>query len=133
MFTRFEKLPRPASKLTNCFYCDNPLPATSEEHIFNSSWGGSYKDKNLICYKCNSSFSKTIRIEYAVYYLLNNGQYSRKVFKISENKYLPMSQFVMLRKQSFRPIRTRTFHKGKHKLSVILNGKESATKSFELI
>ena len=94
MFTRFEKLPRPASKLTNCFYCDNPLPATSEEHIFNSSWGGSYKDKNLICYKCNSSFSNSVDTAFAVYVraVMNSwafkGERPKEVPKIVlENEY----------------------------------------------
>lgn len=67
MFTYFEQLPRRASKLKNCFYCGNKLPATSGEHIFNSSWGGSYKDKNLICSECNGSFSNSIDTAFTVY------------------------------------------------------------------
>ncbi|MCC5652741.1 HNH endonuclease [Nostoc sp. XA013] len=67
MFTRFEKLSRRASELTNCFYCGASLPATSGEHIFNSSWGGSYKDKNLICCQCNSSFSNSTDKAFLIY------------------------------------------------------------------
>lgn len=44
-------------QLTSCFYCDNPLPATTGEHIFNSCWGGSHKTKRLICDECNNQFS----------------------------------------------------------------------------
>jgi hypothetical protein len=67
MFTRFEKLPRRASELKNCFYCGNPLPATSREHIFNSSWGGSYKTDELICSNCNNSFSGQTDKAFTVY------------------------------------------------------------------
>ncbi len=67
MFTRFEKLHRRASELKNCFYCGNPLPATAREHIFNSSWGGSYKTDELICYKCNNSFSAQTDKAFTVY------------------------------------------------------------------
>jgi hypothetical protein len=67
MFTPFKNLPRRASELTKCFYCDNPLPAMSGEHIFNSSWGGSYKDKNLICHECNSSFSNSLDTAFNTY------------------------------------------------------------------
>jgi hypothetical protein len=67
MFTRYEQLPSRASELTKCFYCGSSLPATAKEHIFNSSWGGSYKTGNLICGECNSSFSKKTDVAFAVY------------------------------------------------------------------
>ncbi|MFN6526065.1 HNH endonuclease [Nostoc sp. ChiSLP03a] len=67
MFTRFEMLSRRASELTNCFYCGAFLPAISGEHIFNSSWGGSYKDKNLICCQCNFSFSNSTDKAFLIY------------------------------------------------------------------
>ncbi|MBU7583360.1 MAG: hypothetical protein KAF91_10710 [Nostoc sp. TH1S01] len=67
MFSRFEKLSRRASELKRCFYCEALLPATSGEHIFNSSWGGSYKDKNLICCQCNSSFSNSTDKAFLIY------------------------------------------------------------------
>lgn len=67
MFTRFEKLSRRASELKNCFYCGASLPAISGEHIFNSSWGGSYKDKNLICCQCNFSFSNSTDKAFIIY------------------------------------------------------------------
>lgn len=67
MFTRFEKLSRRASELANCFYCGASLPSTSREHIFNSSWGGSYKDDNLICGQCNFSFSNSTDKAFLIY------------------------------------------------------------------
>lgn len=73
-----------------------------------------------------------IRLEYAVYYLKQNGTLAKKVFKISEKSYAPDEQVSILRKQSFRLITTRVFYPGKHQLSVIVNGEEQPAKHFEL-
>jgi hypothetical protein len=48
---------------TDCLYikyCSGSLPATSDEHIFNLSWGGVKKRDDIICSKCNNDFSSTI-------------------------------------------------------------------------
>ncbi|MBW8682788.1 DNA alkylation repair protein [Chitinophaga rhizophila] len=77
--------------------------------------------------------AQTIRLEYAVYYLKQNGTLSKKVFKISEKTYAAGEQVTVIRKQSFRLITTRVFYPGKHQLSVIINGAEQPAKYFELI
>lgn len=76
---------------------------------------------------------QVIRLEYAIYYLKQNGTLSKKVFKISEKSYAPGEQVSILRKQSFRLITTRVFYPGKHQLSVIINGSEQPASAFELI
>lgn len=80
-----------------------------------------------------SSKKQTLRLEYAVYYLKNNGTLSKKVFKISERELKAGEKIQISRKQSFRPITTRVFYKGTHELSVIINGKESQPLSFQLM
>jgi 3-methyladenine DNA glycosylase AlkC len=77
--------------------------------------------------------SQTIRLEYGVHYLKQNGTLSKKVFKISEKVYAPGEEVNILRKQSFRLITTRVFYPGKHQLSIIINGEEYPAKAFELI
>lgn len=77
--------------------------------------------------------AQTIRLEYGVHYLKQNGTLSKKVFKISEKTYAPDEQVKILRKQSFRLITTRVFYPGKHQLSIIINGAEYPAKAFELI
>jgi 3-methyladenine DNA glycosylase AlkC len=81
----------------------------------------------------SSSKSKTIRLEYSVYYNKANEQLSKKVFKISERVFKPGETAAITRKQSFRPITTRKFYAGKHKLSLIINGEEKEAKGFELV
>lgn len=75
---------------------------------------------------------KTIRLEYAVYYLLNNGKHTRKVYKISERQFQSNESSNIQRKQSFRLITTRKFYTGQHKLSIIINGQEKYSDNFEL-
>ena len=79
--------------------------------------------------------SKTImaRIEYAIYYLRQNGQHAKKVFKISERELQPNVKININRKQSFKIITTRQFYCGMQKLSIIINGKEGEIIDFELI
>lgn len=76
---------------------------------------------------------QTIRLEYAVYYLRQNGQLSKKVFKISERIFEANQTSRIQRKQSFKLITTRKFYTGRHKLSIIVNGEEKDSNGFELI
>lgn len=73
------------------------------------------------------------RIEYAIYYLRQNGQHSKKVFKISERNIKPNETISITKKQSFRIITTRNFYKGQHQLSIILNGHEKVVDKFNLV
>jgi 3-methyladenine DNA glycosylase AlkC len=75
---------------------------------------------------------KTLRLEYAVYYLLNNGKRTKKVFKISERQFQANESTNIQRKQSFRIITTRKFYTGQHNLSIIVNGQEQNILGFEL-
>lgn len=76
--------------------------------------------------------NKMIRLEYGMYYLRANGTHSKKVFKISERSYKPGEKYHVQRKQSFRPITTRRYYAGKHKVSVIVNGHEACIGEFVL-
>lgn len=81
----------------------------------------------------NTNKAQMVRIEYAVYYLRQNGRLSKKVFKISERELKGKVEMAFNKKQSFRIITTRKFYKGQQQLSIIVNGKESMVKAFELI
>jgi 3-methyladenine DNA glycosylase AlkC len=83
--------------------------------------------------KNGSDTEQLFRLEYAVYYLRQNGQLSKKVFKISERVFKPMEEISMIRKQSFRLITTRKFYEGEQQLSVIINGHERVFGKFVLV
>ena len=74
-----------------------------------------------------------LRLEYGLYYMKNNGELSKKVFKISEREVEPNRSYEINRKQNFKIITTRKFYTGTHELSIILNGQESHRLSFDLL
>jgi len=77
--------------------------------------------------------SRTVRIEYAIHYLKANGSLSKKMFKISERVLMPDQLLNIDRKQSFKPITTKRFYPGLHRVSIVVNGKEGEAKDFELL
>jgi 3-methyladenine DNA glycosylase AlkC len=73
-----------------------------------------------------------LRLEYAIYFLRNNGSYYRKVFKISETNLLQQDKF-WIRKHNFKEITTRKYYPGTHYLSLMINGVEYKRVDFQLI
>jgi hypothetical protein len=80
-----------------------------------------------------ASEAKTVRLEYAMYFLRANGSLSKKVFKISEKEYAGSSRTAVSRKYSFIKISTRRYYSGRHQVSIIINGNESDKIDFQLI
>jgi len=80
-----------------------------------------------------ASHSLKLRLEYAVYFLRQNGTWSKKVFKISERNALSNETVSLLKKHSFRYITTRKYYSGIHYVSAIVNGIEFHKHEFELI
>lgn len=76
--------------------------------------------------------SRLLRLEYGIHYLKKNGELSRKVFKISEREIEQGESLGISRKQSFKPITTRVFYPGRHRVSIIVNGTEMDIADFEL-
>lgn len=74
-----------------------------------------------------------VRLEYSIYYKKQNGQNTKKVYKISERIYPAKMTVKIERKQKFVLITTRKFHLGNHQLAIIINGKEQEIKNFDLI
>jgi len=72
-----------------------------------------------------------LRLEYAIDYKKASGKTSRKIFKISENHYRPGEHFFS-RKHSFADMSTRKHYPGKHRLSILVNGEEKASVTFEV-
>ena len=92
---------------------------------------GSYLEFN---FELINHFSKQekIRLEYAIYYLRQNGSHSKKVFKISEKDYPAKSTTQISRRQLFKPMTSRALYPGEHLVSIIINGHEVEERSFML-
>ena len=80
----------------------------------------------------SGKLTQQIRLEYALYYLRQNGAYGKKVFKISEKSLAAGETLKVNKKQSFRLITTRKFYPGKQFVAIIVNGKESEKLPFRL-
>lgn len=89
---------------------------------------------NFECTVSNKSKKPVLtRLEYALYFLRQNGQYGKKVFKISEKTIPGNSSIEVSRSHAFRPITTRVYYAGTQRLSIIVNGKESGSVDFRLV
>lgn len=75
---------------------------------------------------------RKVRIEYAIYHLKKNGELTPRVFMISEREVVPGSQTEIERKHTIKPITTRRYYPGIHRVAVIINGVEAAPMDFTL-
>lgn len=80
-----------------------------------------------------SKKNNSLRIEFALYFLKSNGTYTKKVFKISEKEIHGLASIKVQKTYTFKPITTRVYYPGEHKISVIVNGKESDILPFKLL
>jgi len=80
----------------------------------------------------NNTESRTVRLEYGIYYMKSKGHLAKKVFKISEKVFGAGAIATISRKQSFRLITTRKFYTGEHQVSIIVNGEEKGIQSFTI-
>ncbi len=74
-----------------------------------------------------------IRLEYAVYFRRKNNTHYRKVFKISERSLAGGESLEVRKQHSFRPITTRVYYPGEHRLGILVNGSEKAVMPFRLL
>jgi len=70
-----------------------------------------------------------LRIEYIIEFVRQNNKTGKKVFKISEGEYAETKRNIA-KKHSFKPITTRKYYEGIHRVSVVVNGIVLSTKRF---
>lgn len=73
-----------------------------------------------------------LMIDFAVHHLKANGKLSAKVFKWKRVTLQSGEVLLLTKSHGIKPITTRTYYPGTHKLEVIINGVSVATKNFEL-
>ena len=76
---------------------------------------------------------KKLRLEYAIYFIRSNGSHSKKVFMISGTNIKSAQQLEFSKSFSFKPLTTRKYYKGKHFISIVVNGVEQEKLSFEFV
>ena len=72
-----------------------------------------------------------LRLEFAVDYVKSGGKRSRKIFQIREAAFKP-GHHAIRRKISFEDLSTRKHYPGEHRLTIIVNGVESESATFDL-
>lgn len=86
-----------------------------------------------ISFDVQSEKAENIRLEYGVYYVKSSGEATRKVFFIHERKYSDGERVQIQRKISFQQRTTRKHYVGTHRLTIIVNGVESAETHIEVV
>lgn len=73
-----------------------------------------------------------LRVEYAIEFLKKNGTHSRKVFQFTEREF-KSGLYTLEKNHSFQQLSTRIHYPGRHKLIILVNGREKAVLDFELM
>jgi 3-methyladenine DNA glycosylase AlkC len=73
-----------------------------------------------------------LAIDYVVHHVKANGSTSPKVFKGWQLTLAPRETRVLAKKHSLRPITTRVYHPGEHRVDVQVNGRPVASAAFVL-
>jgi len=76
---------------------------------------------------------RTLRLEYIIHFMKSNGSQSPKIFKISEATFPGNTKKQFVRTHKFADLTTRKHYKGKHQLSVVVNGDVKISVDFVLI
>lgn len=77
--------------------------------------------------------AQSLMIDYAIHYVKADGSLSPKVFKCKTIMLAPGQSHAIERRHAMRPITTRRYYPGQHRIAILVNGAESASQSFLLI
>jgi 3-methyladenine DNA glycosylase AlkC len=76
---------------------------------------------------------QNLMIDYRVHHLKGNDRHSIKVFKLAKKRLQPGETVVIQKAHSFRPVTTRRYYPGLHKVDIQINGKIMAEAAFDLL
>jgi 3-methyladenine DNA glycosylase AlkC len=79
-----------------------------------------------------ASQPQDLMIDYVVYFKKANGSLAPKVFKLSQRQIAPGETLTIERRQHFKPISTRVYYAGEHRLALKINGQEFEGGTFYL-
>ena len=82
--------------------------------------------------RSTSEHTQSLVIDYVIHHVKANGKLQPKVFKLTRRNLEAGEAVQISKKHSFRPIRTRKYYAGVHRLEIQVNGKVYAKVKFEL-
>ncbi|NZD50844.1 DNA alkylation repair protein [Rhizobium leguminosarum] len=77
--------------------------------------------------------AQSLMIDYAVHHVKSDGSLSPKVFKCKAIMLAPGQSHTIERRHAMRPITTRRYYPGEHRIAVLVNGAQTASQSFVLV
>ncbi|MEM6261502.1 MAG: DNA alkylation repair protein [Bacteroidota bacterium] len=80
-----------------------------------------------------STQEQSLMIDYLIYFVKANGRSAPKVFKWTQKQVAPGQRLSIEKKQPFKPISTRKYYSGLHKLEIQVNGEKVGSTTFDLI
>ena len=89
-------------------------------------------DEFTFSFDINTKEATKVRLEYGIDYMKSNGKQNRKIFQISELPLKAGQKKTYSKKHSFEELSTRKHYPGKHAITLIVNGAERGTLSFDL-
>lgn len=81
----------------------------------------------------DGSKTATLSVDYAIHWRNARGGNTPKVFKLAKPKLKPGESIALTKRHSLKPITTRRYHAGMHKVEVLVNGISVAEGGFRLI
>ncbi len=75
---------------------------------------------------------RTVLVDYAIHHQKKDGSLSPKVFKGKSLPLKPGESVTIVKRHAFRPITTRVYHPGRHRLEIMVNGVVQAGADFNL-
>jgi 3-methyladenine DNA glycosylase AlkC len=76
---------------------------------------------------------QNVVIDFVIHFVKANGQTSGKVFKLKTAVLAPNESLTIAKSHPIRPITTRTYYPGTHRVEIQVNGQRLGERSFELI
>lgn len=82
--------------------------------------------------KSQSKRAQNLVIDYVIHHVKANGKLAPKVFKLTKKRLEAGETILLSKRHSFRPISTRRYYEGEHRISIQINGMEQVTAKFHL-
>lgn len=76
--------------------------------------------------------SQKLMIDYVIHFMKASGTQAPKVFKLTKKQLAPGKSLTVTKQHPFKPISTRTYYAGAHRLGIQINGQLWAEAEFEL-
>lgn len=83
--------------------------------------------------KSTAKRKQNLVIDYVIHHVKANGKLAPKVFKLTNRKLMAGETIQIAKRHSFRPIRTRNYYAGEHRIAIQINGIEQVMAKFQLV